>query len=262
MLLVVAALAEEINLAINLSRSREKVDCGSQRLWKGIVGSTPIHFLKTGVGPKRSAARLDEILSETQPKRILVIGYAGALSPDLKLADLILVERVSLLGGEGKCSQPLNQLDIAASFELSRAEELLRLSAGAGVAAHSGLGLTSRFIIGDPAQKELLHRRFHAISVDMETAALARVAHARAIPLSCVRAVSDEAGDEFLAPFSYDPEASSFDRALRVLATGNWRNRYREWREHAGMARKSLEIFLRYCFQTWAEGGGEDSWLR
>ena len=42
----------------------------------------------------------------------------------------------------------------------------------------------------------------------METAALAQVAAARDIPMDCVRAVSDEAGDDFLAPFSYDPDTS------------------------------------------------------
>ena len=262
MLLIAAALAEELDIALDLCRSRSILGAGNVRIRTGTFQGQAIYFLKTGVGPVRAGRNLDAVLSEFHPRRILIIGYAGALSPGMNLGDLVVMRRTSIFGEDEAKHRPLEQMEISASYELDGSSELYHLAQTAGLTAHRGEGLTSHFIIGDPRQKQILHRRFGALSIDMETAALARSAGAVRIPLSCVRAVSDNANDEFLAPFSYDPGVSPFDRAIRVLAAGNWLNRFHSWRERAATARESLRSLLNHCFEVWAKGGGDDSWLQ
>jgi adenosylhomocysteine nucleosidase len=261
MLLIAAALAEELNIALDLCRTRAKVVHGSMRIWSGSFGGHTIYFLKTGVGPGRATKKLDSLLTSFHPHRILIIGYAGALAPELKLADLVVMRRASIFGEKEVKRRPLDQLEISASVELDGSSELFSYAQSAGLPAHCGDGLTSPLIIGAPEQKQILYQRFQALSIDMETAALARAAHAGGIAVSCVRVVSDEAADQFLAPFTYDPEASSIDRAFRVLGAGNWRNRLQAWRERSMKARESLRGFVRFCFEAWTKTSPENSWL-
>jgi len=261
MLLIAAALAEEIKTALDLCRTRTKVSHGDMRIWNGTYGGRAVAFLKTGVGPVRAAKTLESLLKSFRPHRMLIIGYTGALSPELKVADLVVLRRTLAFAEKVVKRRPLDQLETGAGVELFGSSELFSIAQAAGIVAHCGEGITSPLIIGAPQQKRLLHQKFQALSVDMETAALARTAQAGGIPVGCVRAVSDEADDEFLAPFSYDPEASSVDRAVRVFGAGNWRNRLQAWRGRSMKARGSLRGFVRCCFETWTKAGPEGSWL-
>jgi nucleoside phosphorylase len=255
MLLIVAALAEELQVAIDLCSSCAKTNLGGARLRSGVFCGKTIHFLKTGVGPERATKKLDAVLSSFSPRRILIIGYAGALSPAIGLGDLIAMRRASIFGEKRTPRLPLEQLEIAETYDLDGSLELLSFAQAAGLTAHVGDGLTSPYIIGSPLQKQVLHRRFQALSIDMETAALARSARAAGIPVTCVRVISDDAADDFLAPFTYDPDASSMDRALRVLGAGNWGKRYHTWRQRAEKARKNLAELLRVWLDVWSRGG-------
>ena len=133
-------------------------------------------------------------------RHILVIGYAGALDPRLKVGDLVAV-------GEGAGLQPgrnrarLGSRAGGANFHLTDSETLAESARSSGLNACTGDVITSPYVLGDPVHKRLLHEKFHAAIVDMETAALARVAASKAVPLSCVRVVSDERRILFWPPF-------------------------------------------------------------
>jgi nucleoside phosphorylase len=132
---------------------------------------------------------------------------------------------------------------VESEFELVGVESLIQSAVSAGLNACTGDTLTSSYVLGNPDHKRLLHEKFHAAVVDMETAALARVAQSEAIPLSCIRAVSDEAEDTFLVPFSYDPSAGIPARARQLIRTGMVET-YREWKIHSSTAGESLSRFL------------------
>jgi adenosylhomocysteine nucleosidase len=243
MLLIAAALAEELETVLNLCARRRKIRCGGVPVWTGIRAGATVHLLKLGTGPARSAAALQRALADLRATSILVIGYAGALDPDLRQGELVVVERAHLLAEELR-NVPLSEISLGSSWQLAGAEELFTLARGAGLTVSRGTALTSSSIIGVPEHKRVLFQRFGAAIVDMETAALARVASTLAIPLSCVRAVSDEADDDFLAALAYDPACGSLRRVAKMLAAGGWLHRYSQWRERSLAARESLSRFV------------------
>jgi adenosylhomocysteine nucleosidase len=243
MLLIAAALAEELQVVLDLCPSNGRLAIQGIRGWKATRGSLPLVALKTGMGPTRAANSLMLFLSAERPARILVLGYGGALDPSLQLGDLIIGERASLLVEE-KGSGSVRFLSVAGTWQLADSREIHSTSTLAGLPARQGAILTSGFIIGGGEQKLLLREEFHASIVDMETAALAQVAAQFDVPMACVRAVSDRVHDEFLAPFSYDPSLSLAGRATRILVAGNWVRRYGQWRENTTAARHSLRRFL------------------
>jgi nucleoside phosphorylase len=242
MLLIVAALEEELRTGLVLCENPRRIDYEAVRLWQAIRGKRTIHFLKTGIGPKRAASNLEETLKAINPSHILAIGYAGALDPALRLGDLVAVGKAIAFSLD-ESHPDWEHIQLDGTFELANSEDLAQIAKHAGLTGCKGIALTSSFVLGKPAHKLLLYEKFQASIVDMETAALARVAASRAIPLSCVRVVSDEARDTFLEPFSYDPLIRISARAKKLLDKG-MANTYREWKKHAVVAKESLRRFL------------------
>src|SRR5437762_7630543 len=97
MLLITAALAEELQVVLELCPPNGRLAIQGVRGWKAAHGSLPIVALKTGMGPARAANSLKLFLSTERPARILVLGYGGALDPSLQVGDLVIGERASLL---------------------------------------------------------------------------------------------------------------------------------------------------------------------
>ena len=242
MLLIVAALEEELEAGLTLCRDRKRIRGRSVNLWQAERGGKTIYFLKAGVGPRRSAASLDYALTVVKPRQILAIGYAGALDSSLKLGSLVAVRRALALSlDRDRPGWENARLDEA--YELADCEAFARTAKSAGLNACTGDVLTSFYVLGEPAHKRLLYEKFRASVVDMETAALARVALARSVTFGCVRAVSDEVEDTFLAPFSHGPATKVPDRVKMILGTELIRS-FREWRSHAAAAKESLRGFL------------------
>ncbi len=91
MLLVAAALAEELATGLELCVSRCRVRFAGGSYRSGIFSGHKITFFKTGAGPRRASNNLDALIASFQPDRILVIGYAGALAPELKIGHLAVL---------------------------------------------------------------------------------------------------------------------------------------------------------------------------
>jgi nucleoside phosphorylase len=255
MLLIAAALAEELATALNLCNRRKRARDAGVPLWTGMRGQEMLYFLKLGVGPARSAEMLRRALDYLKPTGILIIGYAGALDPVLKQGELVVVERADLLPEEF-WDAPAQEIGTGSGWPLACAGELCAAAKAANLPVRCGTALTSYHIIGAPEQKHVLFHRFHAAVIDMETAALARIAAIAAVPLQCVRAVSDEAQDDFLAFLSHDPAAGPWQRAVQVLAAGSWLRRYSQWQERSEAARRNLRRFLAwYLDSLWGEQG-------
>ncbi len=247
MLLIAAAMEDELEAGMELCHSPKRIRCQGASLWQAERGDRPFLFLKSGVGPRRSAESLNRALELVKPSRVFVIGYAGALDAGLKLGDLVAVRR-SLAFSLEKENPDWDHVRLDGIFDLTDCEDLARSAQSIGLTACTGDGLTSRYVLGDPVHKRLLRDKFGASVVDMETAALARIAVFRKLPVSCVRVISDEAEDTFLAPFSTDPATGIRDRARKLMGEGMIRA-FRDWRDHASTARESLSRFLSHYLQ-------------
>src|SRR5438876_2588719 len=183
MLLITAALAEELQVVLELCPPNGRLAIQGVRGWKATHGSLPIVALKTGMGPSRAANSLKLFLSNERPAKILVLGYGGALDPSLQLGELVIGEQASLLL-ENKGSGSMRFLSVEGTWQLADSREIHRSSSLAGLPAREGVILTSAFIIGAAERKLLLRRKFHGSIIDMETAVLAQVAAQFAVPMA------------------------------------------------------------------------------
>jgi adenosylhomocysteine nucleosidase len=121
-----------------------------------------------GVGSIAARRATEAVITLFHPKLVYSAGFAGALDPGLKVADILRPSRVINAGD----------------------------ASTANVAEGTGL-LVSFGSVASPEQKARLRDSFGAQAVDMEAASVARSAEARGVAFGVVKAISDEIDFEF-----------------------------------------------------------------
>jgi adenosylhomocysteine nucleosidase len=139
--------------------------------------------LETGLGATRTERALRWVLDAPKlgtvpyrPKMILSAGFAGSLSEELHVGDIVLAEEIAdEQGGLWQTTWPK---------ELPAGEWRPLL--------HRGRLLTVDRIVASPEEKRVVGMKHGAIAADMESATVARLCTERGIAFGCIRAISDD----------------------------------------------------------------------
>lgn len=196
-------LSEALQLDGEWERLTDSVYVNKQRgieIFAGVVG----------VGKVNSAYRIAEIVQEFSPELIINIGFAGGMLSDALPGDIIIgtdyrqVDFVSL-------SQQLSVGVIPGAAPFLIPEPFIQLaekhSKGSGFRTFSGRIATGDFFLNDNVRKAEIVRDFAPAAFDMESAAIAHVCAAKAIPFVALRVLSDLANDEAHLSVSADLSA-------------------------------------------------------
>jgi adenosylhomocysteine nucleosidase len=200
---------------------REELGAVKQRVQGGRLAGVPVRIGRLGETAPRAARALRRLLAAGlgDVRAVLVVGVAGGLG-ELAPCDLVVADRVTDTEGEAPPPDP-GWLDALPS-DLGRRGTLVSAArVAAGAAEKQGLGARH----GPEAR-----------AVDLETAALARVAAEHGLPYLVLRAISDTA-DETMAPFLQGCfRADGSMSRLRALLAANVRPD--RWRLLAAIRRR------------------------
>ena len=142
----------------------------------GRLGSAEVHVLHTGVGEAASSRTIAKFLAAHSPDLLFCSGFAGALTKELAVADLLVAQNFT-------------------------SPELLDVVRGAlGARAQFGTLATATSITDSAAERAALATRSGAIAVDMETESIAAACDRAAVPLVALRAISDTPAAPLPAP--------------------------------------------------------------
>jgi adenosylhomocysteine nucleosidase len=140
-----------------------------------IVGIAEVIAVAGGGDADGLKAKLNALHGDI--RGVISIGLAGALSPHLKVGDVVIGEKI-LTGAE--------TWDCHAGWRNRLASRLVQ--------AHQGTLFGSDVIIQQAETKAGLHTATGALTVDMESQVAARFAASRNLPLAGLRVISDDAG--------------------------------------------------------------------
>jgi len=144
----------------------------------------------SGPGSGNAAKHAALLLDDPGPKIkcLIICGFAGGLSPELRPGDLILAAQVQ------HNSQPILLPDSTLFAATGSAPSKTPL--------HKASLLTVGHVVIHAAEKRALVAQTHAEAVDMETYSAAEVAEERGIPWLALRAVTDGADDDLPLDFN------------------------------------------------------------
>jgi len=207
---VLAALdLEAATLAGNLPRS----DATSPNLpiWEGMLESESVVLVVAGVGKVAAAMAAQFVCDAYRPQALISVVATGAAQHDFDARPL--TSKKGVLPGLGVTTLSADhvvaeRLRIAALKVVERAQIVV-----------SGVVLTGDQIVTSSDVRDKLLRDFpDGACFDMETAAVAQVAHQNQVPWGALRITSDSADENFnlheVLGFGADSASELFDRVI------------------------------------------------
>ncbi len=154
----------------------------------------PLLVAKTGMGAANAGTAARRVFDRSPAAAALSVGVAAGLSPHLRSGDVLVGDRVIL--ARETATAP-------ASFPSDPAlqEWALRLLRRSGDRHECGGIVTVERIILSAEEKRRLAAQSGAIAADMESAAIAAAATARAIPFLAIRVILDPAHEDLTIAF-------------------------------------------------------------
>jgi adenosylhomocysteine nucleosidase len=178
---LIAAMPEEVIPLLKKIGVFRKETAGKQSFFSFSNGGRNTCLVMSGMGPANAASATRLLIDRCHPEIILNFGFAGALSHELNIGDIVVANRILFIHDRLFSEQHGLSAELVEKYETE--------------ANHAAFVTTGKVT----AKKELAARLPKGIAkavVEMETAAVAQVSHRDKIPLVAVRAISDVFDDE------------------------------------------------------------------
>jgi len=210
--------------------ARSKISSPQISVWDGVVEGAPVVLVITGVGKVAAALGAQFICDVFAPRCLLAVGLAGATESDRQRGQLIVasgavqhdVDARPFTDAKGvipSLGKTVFSADPTLSEKLRHATEHV---VDNPQIVRSGIVLTGDQIVTSRVVRDGLVAEFpNGACFDMETAAIAQVAHQNGIPWAALRITSDAADENFnlqeVLGFSVDTAADLFDQIVRAF---------------------------------------------
>ena len=226
---IIAAMPEELR-EINQLGSAPRVESIAgrefhQSVWRDAESSHELVAVLSKVGKVSAAITATLLIERMRVDAIIFVGTAGAVSPALRVGDLVVATalyqhdmdatplfprfEIPLTGQSFFATDPewRTRLEVAARHLCERAETILDTEARALVELplryHVGVIASGDQFVKDPGHKASLHPEGHEVlAVEMEGAAVAQVCHDFALPCAVIRTISDTADHDAAVNFT------------------------------------------------------------
>ena len=160
------------------------------------LGAHNIMLVANGLGPKRAAAAVDAAAQAFRPDAVVSTGFCGALLPALEIADVVVGTCIASDDGN-YVTLPLKS-------------------------RHSGPVRSINHIVQTASEKRQLAAT-GAIAVEMEAAGVASRCESLGLPVYCVKAVTDLAGEDMTNDFNKALRSDGHFATMLILR-GSFRN--------------------------------------
>ncbi|WP_233188118.1 5'-methylthioadenosine/S-adenosylhomocysteine nucleosidase [Actinomyces qiguomingii] len=232
---VVVAMPEEARPFLeHLPRSEGALPLelpGGAEAWPlTLSGGRELLLVRSGIGLVASASALATVLTQADPQIIVSAGTTGGLGREVEVGDVCVSTDLAYMDvdatafGYAPGQTPGQPATFAGDPGLvARAGAVLGALRAATPASgtariHAGQMLAGGSFVTAANVKDTRERFPQAISTDMESTALAQVAHAAGIPFASIRGVSDLCGPEAGQDFHIGAEEAAARSAAVVLS--------------------------------------------
>jgi adenosylhomocysteine nucleosidase len=197
-------------------------------IWEGWVDGQPVVLVVTGVGKVAAALATQFICDAFKPRSVITVGIAGATESDSSRGRLIIAS--------GALQHDMDARPFTAARGTIPSLGLATITADPTLSGHlrratesvvdrpvqSGVILTGDQIVTSRETRDRILSDFpDGACFDMETAAIAQVAHQNEVPWAALRMTSDAADETFnleeVVRFGIDTAADLFDQVVRAV---------------------------------------------
>ena len=187
---IIFAMEEELNAFLNKVNFNNKSEKYNVTFYEGTYKNIELVLVLSGVG-KVNASRTTQLLIDTyNPKYIFNIGVAGAVSLNLNVLDIVVANEllqhdfdITIFNHEKGYIPGVGVRIPCDEFLLSLAKKRKDV--------FKGLVASGDIFITDTNMGAKINKKFNALCVEMEGAAIAQVCHLCDVPFLAIKCISD-----------------------------------------------------------------------
>ena len=193
------------------------------RICQGRAGRNQITVLQSQIGAGGFSEKLIAHLRETKYDALLVIGLAGALSPELKTGEVIFYDTCFVFRPEFDTTTEGDQTlqsDGTAVCNFQLASSLRRTLVEDGWHCVFGAGLTLDFMVTKAQEKLAMGESYGAAVVDMESYDILDICTGLSLPAIVMRVIIDEANQttpDFNLAITTDGKMNNLKSCLAMM---------------------------------------------
>ncbi len=198
---IIGAMQVEIDALKTLVKNPQTETVSGVDFVSGTLGSQEVVVAQCGIGKVFAALCAQTMILRYGVDRVINVGVAGTLSPDLGLLDVAVSDALvqhdmdtSPLGDPVGLISGINIVQIPASDSLAQA--LTAAADRIGVRTLRGVIASGDQFIADERKKAYIRDAFDAVACEMEGAAIGQVCYANQVPFAVLRCISDNASSE------------------------------------------------------------------
>ncbi len=218
---IIVAMGKELDLLRPLMENRRETTINGFVFILGEISGREVVAMQCGIGKVNAAVGVLTMIENFHPAVVINSGVAGGTGHGARQGDVILASEIAYHDcwcGPG--TQPGQAAGCPARFSCPLDAE----KTAADLGARAGLLASGDIFVSRPEDiSRILAMYPEAVAVDMESAAIAQVCHIKAVPMICLRIVSDTPGAKADNASQYEnfweeAPARTFDVVRRLIA--------------------------------------------
>ena len=221
---IIGAMAVEVDALIEkLENQKIAVHSGITYV-HGRLGGAEVVVARCGMGKVNAAICAQTMILMYKPLAIVNIGVAGAISPAVKIGDIVIASTavqhdmdLTAVGVErGFIEEIGTALLPCAANVASRLENATKKACGAGDNYYIGTVATGDQFIHNKETKAALLENFNALACEMEGAAIAHVCAVNGVDCGILRTISDAADDDSSFDFNEFVQVAA-EKSVKII---------------------------------------------
>lgn len=191
---IILAMEEELMALKEYMTDSKEYNIFDVMFYEGYISGVHTILALSGIG-KVNAARTTQILIDNmQVDYIFNVGVAGGVSPDIKVLDIVVGEKMvqhdfDLTGFNHEKGYIPNIDDVYIESDLYLRN--IALSSLSSSNVYTGVIASGDIFCTDKLMEQKINNKFKALCVEMEGASIAQVCYLSHIPFLVIRSISD-----------------------------------------------------------------------
>jgi len=205
-LAIMGAMPEEVEPLLEFFGDYETIEYANNKYYKLNYKNSEIVIAYSKIGKVNSTITATTMIEKFGCEKLLFSGVAGAVSPELKVGDLVVATKLAQHDLDiSAFGHPYGYVPEGAVYEEADTKliEIAREVANEkNIDLKDGIIVTGDQFVCDVERKEWIAKTFDAVALEMEGASVAVTCNALNVPFFILRAISDAADMD--ASFSFD----------------------------------------------------------
>jgi adenosylhomocysteine nucleosidase len=195
MIAVLCAIRQEISPLVACMNVSKKFNIDEIPFYQGDLNGRPLTLVQGGIGRENAIKAACCLLESMTVDLLISAGVAGGIRQGLNVGDLVVAERV---GYSKQSDFDSEELHLESDFVCQK--EIVQLarqfSNGLELKLHFGNLLTVDKVISQASTKRRIGEHNSFLAVEMESAAVAKIACEKGVEFSAIRSISDDIEDD------------------------------------------------------------------